>query len=333
MLDIRRGFCLFLFLLLSCRGQDNTSTNPDLFGVNTFISLLEYDLAKLEDEIEMLAGISENLFDRQAELIAGGDRSKYLIEGISANAEPGADPSKSSLYLSKLGQDKKAVEDLILVTNPLDSAFIKLVNKFPVVSQVYLNSPLQLNRLYPPYDVNAMLEPDLNLTAFNFFYEADQSHNPGKKAVWVDEMYIDPVGRGWMITLAYPVYHEDQLQFVLGLDITLNDIIENYINKSSHQLLIVDKDGTVVAGKSKTIEAFSLPPLKNHTYTQTITSDNFRKEDFNLFKSRDEEVRRIADRIINHKEQELWMSNGPRKVKIVSRKMNKLKWFVLEIFI
>jgi C4-dicarboxylate-specific signal transduction histidine kinase len=177
-----------------------------------------------------------------------------------------------------------------------------------------------------------MLEPNLDLTSFNFYYEADQSNNPERKPVWVDAMYIDPVGRGWMITLTRPVYHNDELKLVLGMDITLNDIIENYVNKTNHQILIVDREGTVVAGKSKTIEVFSLPPLKNHTYTQTITSDSFRKEDFNLFKSRSKEVRRIAGEIINGQKNEVWMTLGQRQIKIVSKKMSKLDWFVLEVF-
>jgi hypothetical protein len=325
-------FWILLLALLACTPQNKEASEPDYFGVNTFISLLEYDLAQLEDEIERVGVFSDSLFARQRELIAKGDRQRYKIKGIAANSEPGADPNKSSLYISRLARQPKEVEELVLVTNPLDSVFRKTVENFPVVSQVYFNSSAQLTRLYPPYNVNEMLEPNLDLTSFNFYYEADQSNNPERKPVWVDAMYIDPVGRGWMITLTRPVYHNDELKLVLGMDITLNDIIENYVNKTNHQILIVDREGTVVAGKSKTIEVFSLPPLKNHTYTQTITSDSFRKEDFNLFKSRSKEVRRIAGEIINGQKNEVWMTLGQRQIKIVSKKMSKLDWFVLEVF-
>lgn len=328
-----RIFWVALVFVSACAEQKKETSNPDYFGINTFISLLEYDLANLEAEIESLGRFAESLFDRREDLIANGDRGLYKIEGVAANSEPGADPTKSSLFISELADDPKVVEEMVMVTNPLDSVFRKTIASFPVVSQVYFNSSIQFNRLYPPYNVNEMLEPDLDLTAFNFYYEADDQHNPERKPVWVDEMYVDPVGRGWMITLAYPVYHGDKLKFVLGMDITLNDIIENYINKTSHQILIVDNVGTLVAGKSKTIEVFSLPPLKNHTYTQTITSDSYRKEDFNLFKSRSGEVRRIADEIINQQRNEVWMTIGQKKIKVVSKKMNKLDWYVIEIFV
>lgn len=327
------SICAFLLLVVACSRPADDTTKPDFFGVNTFISLLEYDLSKLEDEIQSISHYTEGLFERQDELVANGDKSRYKIEGIASNSEPGADPDRSSLYFPITPRGHGDVEKLILITNPLDSVFKSLLTKFPVVSQVYFNSMEQMNRLYPPYNVYEMLEPDLDLTAFNFYYQADEVHNPERKPVWVDAMYVDPVGRGWMITLTCPVYHEDSLKLVLGMDITLNDIIENYVNKTNHQLLIVDKFGTLVAGRSKTIELFSLPTLKNHTYTQTITSDGFRKEDFNLFKSRSQEVRRIADEIINSEKNEVMMDTGRNKIKVVGKKMNKLDWFVLEVFV
>lgn len=330
-------FSLFLPIffagLVTCTTKVNENSEQGAFGINTFISLIEYDLVKLEEEIQRIGDFTETLFLDQEDLIRNGDRSRYKIVGVAANSEPGADPDKSSLYIPNSRWARGNVEDLILITNPLDSVFKNVLRRLPVVSQVYFNSMAQLNRLYPPYDVYEMLEPDLDLTSFNFYYQADEVHNPERKPVWVDAIYVDPVGRGWMITLTHPVYHEDELKLVLGMDITVNDIIENYVSKTDQQILIVDSSGTLVAGKAKTIELFSLPPLRNHTYTQTITSDSFRKEDFNLFRSRSEEVRRIADEIIHKGEREVTMRAGRSKIKIMSRGMSKLDWYVIEVIV
>jgi len=320
-----------LICFVSCQPSGNNATKTDFFEINTFVSLLEYDLGLLEEEIVKLGIISQNLLENPVEGLSNSPKSPSRLEGISANSEPGADPEHSSLYFSTSGKDKEAVRQMILLTNPLDEEFNGIIKKFPSVSQVYFNSNIQLNRLYPPYNVNEMLEPDLDLTSFNFYYEGDEKHNPAKGPVWVEEMYIDPVGRGWMVTLAHPVYIGGDLKMVLGFDITLNDIIENYVNKSARELIIVDGKGTVVAGKSKAIEALALPTLKNFTYTQTITSDSYQKEDFNLFKSKDKNVRIIADKIINSGEQVLWLSENKTKLKILSKKMSKLDWYVLEI--
>lgn len=325
-------YCFFFnfFIFFSCSPSENKETETDFFEIKTFISLLEYDLGVLEDEIVRLGRSSEQLFDDKNRKLANADPNKYIITGVSANSEPGANPEKSSLFIPTISNNKEAVKELILLTNPLDEEFKRIVKELPVVSQVYFNSKYHLNRLYPPYDVN-LLEPDIDVTKFNFYYQGDEKNNPKRVPVWVDEIYIDPVGRGWMISLLNPVYAENELKMVLGFDITLNDIIENYINKTSSQLIIIDGTGTVVAGKAKAIEALSLPSLKNYTYTQTITSDSFRKEDFNLFKSKDKNVRVIADKIINSDEKILWLPEDKANLKILSQKMKKLDWYILEI--
>ncbi|MCL6259595.1 PDC sensor domain-containing protein [Aquiflexum sp. TKW24L] len=315
----------------SCKPSPEKERQANFFEINTFVSLLEYDLGLLEEEIIKLGKVSQELLENPTLSTSVLSDQNFDLTGVSSNSEPGADPEKSSLYFPTSGKDKLAVREMILLTTPLDEEFKKVVKKFPTVSQVYFNSKIQLNRLFPPYDVNTMLEPDLDVTKFNFYYKGDEKNNPSKGPVWIEEMYIDPVGRGWMVTLTQPVYVDGDLKMVLGFDITLNDIIENYINKSKKELIIVDRKGTVVAGKTKAIEALALPSLKNYTYTQTITSDSYRKEDFNLFKSKDKNVRALADKIINSNEEELWLSENKTKLKILSKKMDKLDWYVLEI--
>jgi hypothetical protein len=325
---------LFSFLLVSafaCTSNDLIDRPEDWFELEATASLMGHDLEELEDEIISLGIFTEQLFENKEELISKADKSKYIFRGIAANSAPNADSLLSSLYLPEMDQNLDAVKEMIYITNPLDDVFREILQRKKVVSQVYFNSSAQMNRLYPPYDIYNMLEPGLDVTTFNFYYEADEIHNPSKGPVWVKEIYIDPVGRGWMISLLQPVYHENKLMLVLGFDITLNDIIETYINKSNKILLIVDSTGTVVAGKNKAIEAISLPPLKNHTYTQTITSDSFRVEDFNLFKSKSKEVRKMASDIILAGEKKYVMDNEGEKMIVRAKRIDRLNWFILDL--
>lgn len=322
---------LLLVIALSCSPRDTDENSEHWFELEAMASLMDHDLSELEDEIINLVKFTESLYENKEEWISKADKSKYLIKGVAANASPDADPNKSSLYIPQMGQDLEAVKEMMYITNPLDSLFKEIVKKKEVVSQVYFNSSAQMNRLFPPYDVYNMLEPDLDVTSFNFYYEADEIHNPSKSTVWVKEIYIDPVGRGWMISLLQPVYHENKLMMVMAFDITINDIIESYINKSNKILLIVDATGTVVVGKNKAIEALSLPPLKNHTYTQTITSDSYRVEDFNLFKSKSKEVRKMASDIILAGEKKYTLSDVGEKMIIRAKRIDRLNWFILDL--
>ncbi|WP_373496311.1 Cache sensor protein [Aquiflexum sp.] len=327
------GFIVLFSVVVvcSCNRTDSIESSQHWLELEAMASLMDYDLKELEDEIINLGKFTEELFEHKEEWISKADKSKYLIKGVAANAGSGADSSLSTLYIPELEQDLDMVMEMIYVTNPLDSIFKDIVRKRSVVSQVYFNSSAQLNRLYPPYDVYNMLEPDLDLTSFNFYYEADEAHNPSKSTVWVKDIYVDPVGRGWMISLLQPVYHENKLMMVMAFDITINNIVESYINKSNKILLIVDATGTVVAGKNKAIEALSLPPLKNHTYTQTITSDSYRVEDFNLFKSKSREVRKMASDIILAGEKKYTLGDDVEKMIIRAKRIERLNWFMLDL--
>lgn len=329
----RFGF-LPLFILIfifSCGSNEEKLFSDTPKDIQTFISLIEHDFELLEQEIEEIEKVILELFSNKAAVLENADKFKYKIEGTFANTAPNADPNKSTLYISSIAVDKEAVEELIYLTNPLDDVFKKVLKKHNVITQVYFNSGIQLNRLFPPYDARTMLDPDLDITSFNFYYKADEKHNPNRALVWVDEIYIDPVGKGWVLSLLNPIYFEDQLKMVLAFDISINSILENYLANTNRQLIIIDQTGTVVAGKSKAIEALSLPPLKNHTYLQTITLDSFRPEEYNLFKSKSREVRKMISNFMLAGATQYDLEEGMEIYKVKSYEMEKLNWLILDV--
>jgi len=314
----------FLFIIvvllvpLSCETARKEGKKEDhLVAIDSLINAMEVDLTQLKKEIGELAAFSSFLFeDRRS--------SNWATNEIST--------LKSTIFISSLCSDKGEVEREIKFTNPMDSVFEEVVSKFPLISQVYFNSRLQYSRLYPPYDPLSTLDKDLDITEFNFYYLADKERNPDKEAVWVEEVYIDPAGRGWILSLIHPVYKGEQMEGVLGIDITLTDLADKFLNNSEKKLLIIDENGTIVSGKSAAIEALSMPPLKNHTYIQTINSNSFRKEDFNLFKSKSNEVRKMASAfLVDKKDYFLVKSEIKKTYPAYCRKMNLLNWHLIEL--
>ena len=320
---------LSLLVLFSCK-QVSEKENSQL-EMQAVITMMESDIERLERKIMDLGTYMISLFEKREEVLRNADKNRFTFEGFYANSAPNANLDLSTIYLSELAKDRGKAEELILLTNSLDQKFKEILLEFPMVTQIYFNSPLQVNRLYPPFDIKTMFEPNLDVKEFNFYYEADESHNPSGGLVWLDEIYVDPVGKGWMISLLNPVYFEGNLQMVFGFDITVNDIITFYIDKTSRQLLVMDATGTVVAGKARAIEMLSLPPLKNHTYTQTITSDSFRMDDFNLFKSKNQEVRKMASQIILAGQNSYHLQLGSESFDVRVQKMKKLNWYVIDM--
>jgi hypothetical protein len=326
---VYRGLFILYLLFNSCKSPNSDSSASDLYEVNTIVSLMEYDLKELEKEITILAEYASKLVEDSGTTQI--PELGFTFINRIANDAPNADPEKSTIWISKICPDIQAAKRLVAITNPLDVQFKNLLERNEVIEQVYFNSPLQVNRLFPPFDAATMFEADLDVTTFNFFYLADSIHNPSKGPVWLSDIYIDPVGKGWMISLLHPVYDKENLQFVLGIDLTVNVIIDFYLNKSAKNLVIVDETGTVVAGKSQAIEALYLPPLKNHTYLQTITADNYRMEDFNLFKSKSQNVRRMASNFLLEKNDRYILKEGMVSIQVFGTKMHMLPWYVLEL--
>lgn len=256
----------------------------------------------MEGDISELAAYSSSLFQKADSLVPLGDESKLIIDERGFIYNKNKSGKESTVFVSLLSENRQLAIREIHTTALLDSAFIEILDKRKMVSQIYFNAASQFNRLYPPYDVLNSIDPEIDITAFNFYYLADETRNPNRHSVWVEEVYIDPVGRGWILSLIHPVYHENELKGVLGFDITLLDLMNAFLEKSDKKLMLIDSHGTIVAGKAEAIEALSMPPLKNHAYIQTIQSDNFRKENFNLYKSKSKEVRKMASKFLLEKD-------------------------------
>ncbi|PSL06490.1 Cache sensor protein [Cecembia rubra] len=325
-------WALFSMLLVQCKPTPKEKYEDVLMDLNSFISLMEYDLQELEQEILLLGEEVKNLYAQSDQLIAQARNSDIpLIQAGVYNNAGSQDPNLGTIYIPSRADNLNEVREMYIITKSLDEKFKSIIQRNSVVTQVYFNSKYHFNKLYPPYDALAMLDPDLDVTIFNFYYEAIEENNPQRKPVWVDEIYIDPVGRGWMISLIYPIYVGDDLKMVLGFDITLNDIIESYLEKFDRNFVIFDVTGTLVAGKTKAIESLSLPPLKNHTYKQTITSDSFRLEDFNLFRSKSKEVRELASKIILNNEKKATLKDLGLDIQVSAAKMTVLDWVILDL--
>ncbi len=326
---MRLQYLLYLTVFYLCSGCQQPSKQEIPSGqleLESIIQLMDYDLAVLEREITSLGQFAEGLFESPTNYTG-----KYTFVNGAYNAAPNHDDRFGTLYISELTPDEREAERLAELTAPLDSAFKKLVDSHTMLSQVYMNSAIQFSRLYPPYDPYALLDRDLDLTSFNFYYEADEKRNPARKPVWIEEVYVDPAGKGWILTLLYPVYHDNSLSYVIGFDITINDIVDQYFAETPRQLVVIDETGMVVAGKSRAIEALALPPLKNHTYTQTIRSDSFRIEDFNLFKSKSKEVRNMVSKLLLGNERRYTLKEDGSEWNVYSKRLDRLNWYFLDL--
>ncbi len=159
----------------------------------------------------------------------------------------------------------------------LDELYRQAVDNTPNVVAAYFNAdePADMNRYYPfierPWEV---YPNDLDMKQFNFFYEADAEHNPGRKTVWTG-IYADPAGRGWMLSCISPVYRRDVLKGVVGLDVTFGEMMDSVVKLSlpgGASSLLVAPDGMILARTDRARLLLGLGELQPFAYTGPMAS-------------------------------------------------------------
>jgi len=327
-------FCIFpiLIFLSSCEPITKTSSNHSLVFDLSITLEIESELTQLNEEIIFLKDHFEFLLANRDSLLNHVEVSKYSFDGgFSINTPMDSEKLSSVVILNSTTDFDKAMEN-VLISNGMDSLFNQTFEKYGMLAQVYYNTVDQVSRVFPAYDAKTLLDPSLvDLTSFNFFYEGDLEHNPEKGPVWIPEVYVDPAGRGWILSLVHPVFEQGELYAVLGIDITVDVIIGRYLEKKEGNFLIVNSKGDIVGGNAAAIEALSFPPLLNHVYRETIHADNFRISDFNLFNSKNREVRMMAQSFLLKKESHYFFKDefSPKAAYAVA--FSLLDWYLIEI--
>lgn len=220
---------------------------------------------------------------------------------------------------------------IVYGTEPLEMRLMDIVDQYPEVVQAYYNDKHSYNRIYPYFDVITQYEPKMDIPKYNFYYLADMTHNPDKQAVWVKEPYVDPAGRGWMVSAIAPVYVDGELEGVPGLDVTINTITDRYLDRENADLVLLDASGTVVSIQDYLTALLSLPPLETHKYLETIRLDTYRTDNYNLLKSRSREIRKMAQRIFQEHLNNVTFQKAGRTIRVMSVDIPELDWKLLRI--
>lgn len=318
---------MMCFGFISCGGGERKkqAAETELLRV---VENISRDVNVISEEVEKLAHLIESVYRDAEKILPRVDKKKYRMTDSGAFYKT-VDDGKSALWISGYIPVSEDMKKIAYFTEALDDKFERIVKEIPEVVQVYYNDRNSLNRIFPPFDVLSQYSPKMNITAFNFYYLADAAHNPDKKAVWVNEPYVDPAGRGWMISAIAPAYVGGRLVGVPGLDVTVNTITERYILPNSKNIMLLDQRGVVVSADEYLINLFGLPSLVKHKYLTTIQSNQYRSDDYNLLKSKSKPIRMLAEKLITQGSSEARFSIAGKDYQVISKLIPELKWTAL----
>lgn len=325
------AYFVILVLFFSCTKAKNSSVEEDKAKLASLIDSIEKQGNVLMREIDLLADFYDSLIQNKEVILQKITKDKYHFTGNYSSNTPDSDSLLSSVIILTTTPDFAKARDEIRYTNGLDSMFAALFYKYDLITQIYSNSELQTSRVYPSYDVVNILDPNMDVTNFNFFYEADLEHNPGKGSKWILDPYVDPAGKGWILSLVHPVFDENELSAVVGIDITIDNFIQEFLENLNGDFIIVTGKGDIVGGNASAIEALSMPPLKNHVYRETIQSDNFLISDFNLFSSKSKEVRAMANSFLLENQESFEFIDEGFLTNAVSMQFSLINWYAIKI--
>jgi hypothetical protein len=323
----------FAVILFSCQSGVRAPEKEDFSKLGGLVSEIELQMGSLRAELEQITDYNESLLQKRDSILATAVPSKYTMEGAFSTNLPGQDPALSTLVILNSSPDRKKAEELLRLTHSMDSVFAGFMQKNPKAIQIYSNSELLASRIYPAFDAKNIVDPSLDTRDFNFYYEADLEHNPSKGTVWIPEPYVDPAGKGWIFSLVRPVYDREELSAVVGIDLSIGDAIDSYLDAVDGYFVLVNGNGDIIGGKSEAIELLGMPLLKNHVYRETIQMDNFRGADFNLSRSKNGEVRQMAQSILVDKNTHFDFVQDARMSRVLGHAFSQVDWYLLEILL
>ena len=319
-------------LMVSCNSGTNISEKEKenkLLEVKGLADKIGNDFQRIGSKVNDLAQVVKTLYENQ-------DRYKCRNPEIYSVSDKGVlfkkiNDGNSAVFVSGIIPVNDKIRKIVCFTEPLDKILKSLVEENPEIVQAYYNDQHSYNRIYPFFDVLVQYEPKMNIPEFNFYYLADEKHNPEKKEIWVKEPYVDPAGRGWMVSAIAPVYFGGQMVGVPGLDITINTITDRYLTDKNEDIIIIDNTGVIVAADEKIISLLNLPPLKAHKYLETIKQDTYKKHEYNMMKNKDKSLRAAFNSILNQKTYAQVIDVEGLPLAVFAAEIEILDWYVVKI--
>lgn len=145
------------------------------------------------------------------------------------------------VFLQDAGPLSAQQQRLAAQTASLQALYQSIVQLNSAVAQIYFISTDGFGRIYPfrsqlPESIRAA-----SASGRHPFFELVSKQQPQSGHVWT-QFYNDATGLGWVISVVVPVYLEQQLAGVIGIDIPLQFLLAQSEQQAGTQTLLLDVD-------------------------------------------------------------------------------------------
>lgn len=319
----------FLLVIFSaCVPNSRTSDAQTERQVERTKSQLDSDFGFISEAVRNLSIKTQNAYANKKSLIPKARKNQYKTapNGVFYS-KPNV--TKSDAWISSYKKITPEAKDVAYLTESLEEDLQNIVTINEAIVQAYYNSKDSLCRIFPPVDALNTFDPKMNIPTFNFYYLADEKHNPEKKVVWVDLPYLDPAGRGFMISAIAPVYEKNKLEGVAGVDIKLATIMDKYSRGENKGIVLVHQSGLLVSASNHMAELLNLPPYKENEYKSTVSEDTYQPDEYDLSKNKSPNVKNLLAKCNSSKILHTNYQKDDKTYNLSCSSLESIHWLVL----
>ncbi len=303
-------------------------------NVNNLTSMTEHRFHDIENAVTLLQNEHQNFFINNYKLRNSTNPVfKYSENGMYFKS---INNLGSSVVVSKNTIITPKIKSKLENSELLDNTIKLIVENNEMITSAYFNSHDNIVRYYPFIeDIFNVFPSVIDMKNYNFYYKANLENNPKKKLVWTD-IYLDPVGKGWMLSVIAPVYNNGFLEGVIGVDLTVNSIINNFLdfelpyNGSS---FLIDKNGKIIAMTEKIKEIFNIKNSSKYQFLENkkIKNKRYENKENNIFEYPNEKFVNNLKKIVNGSTFSHENIINDNKYMLFSKKIEKTSWFLISL--
>lgn len=188
------------------------------------IERIRWEVKRVEKNVLMAKTFTEEVFRNERRIKSRyWKKSHYSFNNKRFYGNHSYD-GNSCVFTTNIIDISSEDKHFMRLTEYMDLIFRPLVETNPYILFVYVISKRGVTRGYPWKDFS-ILPRNFDPRKQNFFFIADENHNPKRKVKWT-EPYLCPLTKTWMVTCSSPVWNNSNFIGVIGIDVNLGKIIE-----------------------------------------------------------------------------------------------------------
>ena len=204
----------------------------------------------LQGETRKVAEYVKGLFDNPNDFPNNYWKYNNNVHRLPAGSYGNSATEPSSIYMQRSVVVTPALKRGLELTAYMDFYVPSILKNDSNIVAVYYNGTSGESRYYPNIDLASFVPPDFDVRTADFYTVVTPQNDPAKTTKSTS-VYDDPAGNGLLITIAQPIY-DNQNIFIgtIGLDVTLGKIaknIEDYNPIGSSYAFLIDNTGKTIA--------------------------------------------------------------------------------------